>query len=97
MRPPTIKVDDTAEWRTDGLHMVSWTHPDEGLEPIGQVTDDFLAAAIRIIASESKPAEAKWLFLNYEFGRLMIYPSTEDAFYCTRSEKVFIQLFFELF
>jgi hypothetical protein len=94
MKKPTVEISDNAEWEpTKRFHMVSWTHPDEGWAPINEVMDDFLATAIRIIANESHPPEANWLFLNYEFGRLMVYPSAEDAFYCTRSEGVFFQLF----
>jgi hypothetical protein len=93
MENPTISINDNAEWRDGSLHMISWTHPDEGWEPIPIVVDDFLAAAIKGIATETSSGNANWLFFNFEFGRLMIYPSSEDAFKCTRSELVFFQLF----
>jgi hypothetical protein len=82
MKPPTIEIDDDgdAEWNTTPLHMVTWTHADEGWAPLPTVFDDFLAAALKGIAAETKPGDANWLFLNFEFGRLMVYPSARDAF-----------------
>jgi hypothetical protein len=93
MSVPTIKVNDNAEWETSALHMVSWTHPDEGWQALESVVDEFLVAALKGIANEAQVGDANWLFLNFEFGRLMVYPSAEDAFECTRSEHIFFQLF----